>query len=191
MIASRIIAVALAALMTAVFPAQAQSHPGGFHGGGAHGGSFQGGPHVGGIHNGGFRGGFHGGGVPGGNFHNGFHRDGVPGGNFHRGFPDRRFPGAHFHHGHPGRFFGGVGVGIVLVDGFYSAPLWYPYPVASVVGVPQPIFYAREGQSSAQAAADLAQCNQWAADQPDAMNDANELLRATLACMDARGYSAR
>ena len=189
MIASRIIAVALAALTMAIFPMQAQSHPGGFHGGG----NFHGGLHVGGVHNGGVHGGFHGGGVPGGNFHGGFHRDGVHDGNFHRGFPDRFHGGHfhHFHHGHPGRFFGGVGVGIVLVDGFYSAPLWYPYPVASVVSVPQPIFYAREGQSSAQAAADLAECNQWAADQPDAMDDANELLRATLACMDARGYSAR
>lgn len=63
-----------------------------------------------------------------------------------------------------------------------------PSPVAAT---PDPIFYPRNGQSGAQTESDLQDCNRWATTQPKAMADGSVFLRATLACMDGRGYASR
>jgi hypothetical protein len=66
------------------------------------------------------------------------------------------------------------------------APAAAPAPTAA-----EPIFYPRNGQSAAQTEADRRACNSWATTQLNAMNDASVFQRATLACMDGRGYTAR
>ena len=62
-----------------------------------------------------------------------------------------------------------------------------PAPAA----VPDPIFYPRNGQSPALTEADRVECNRWATTQPSAMLDASVFQRATLACMEGRGYVVR
>lgn len=109
----------------------------------------------------------------------------------------------HGHHGH-GRFWGGVGIGIGL--GYVYRP-WYPgyvvvEPSPTVyygpttdprvpASAPDPIFYPRNGQSSQQVEADRQSCNRWATTQPNAMADASIFHRATLACMEGRGYAVK
>jgi len=110
----------------------------------------------------------------------------------------------------------GVGLGLaalaapVYVDQpavvYTSPPVYYPpaptyYAPAPVYAMPapaapaptaaEPIFYPRNGQSAAQTEVDRRACNSWATTQPNAMNDASIFHRATLACMDGRGYTAR
>ncbi len=117
----------------------------------------------------------------------------------------------------PGPFWGGigvglgVGVGIGLSSGYYYRP-WYPgyvvvdapppvyyrsepQPVPAAPApdpvarpAPDPIFYPKSGQSDAQTEADRVDCNRWATTQPSAMRDASVFQRATLACMEGRGY---
>ena len=118
-------------------------------------------------------------------------------------------------HGRGGRWWGGVsiGIGVPLVvgpgyygPGYYGAWPAYPAPVvvappvayaepaaqpAPAKPAPEPIFYPRQGQSAAQVEADRQECNRWATTQPAAMADASVFHRATLACMDAHGYTAR
>jgi len=118
--------------------------------------------------------------------------------------------GGHSWHGHgywaPRPFWGGVGIGIGF--GSYYAP-WYPgyvvvespsavyyetpteprEPVAKAP--PDPIFYPRNAQSTAQTETDRQDCNRWATTQPSAMSDASVFHRVTLACMEGRGYSVR
>ena len=111
----------------------------------------------------------------------------------------------------------GLGLGLVAASGPYyydspdyvvvnPAPIYYPpapvyvnpapvpyaspAPAAPARG-PEPIFYPRNGQTGAQTEADRQACNRWATTQPSAMNDASIFQRATLACMDGRGYTAR
>jgi hypothetical protein len=117
--------------------------------------------------------------------------------------------GASFHHGHhvpghwrPGLYWGGVGLGVAIGVGstYYGAP-WVPgvvmlepplparEPEAS--GAPDPVVYPRNGQSAAQTEADRQDCNRWATTQPSAMADAGVFHRATLACLDGRGYRVR
>ncbi len=112
----------------------------------------------------------------------------------------------------PGVFWGGIGLGIGLglaTDYAYydrpdyvvvnQPPLYYAAPPAPVavysqpapVAAADPIFYPRNGQSAAQTEADRRSCNQWATTQPRAMADASIFQRATFACMDGRGYTAR
>lgn len=55
----------------------------------------------------------------------------------------------------------------------------------------EPIFYPRNGQTAATTEADRRECNRWATTQSGAMADASIFQRATLACMDGRGYTAR
>lgn len=126
----------------------------------------------------------------------------------------------HGHHGWGGGgvFWGGVGLGVGLgVVGTYYAPApWYPaygYPAygypgyvvvprpAYDVGVaapepmakapPEPIIYPNRGQSAAQTEADRQACNRWATTQPSAMAEASVFHRATLACMEGRGYTLK
>jgi hypothetical protein len=125
-----------------------------------------------------------------------------------------RHGGHRHHHGHwgPGVFWGavGLGVGIGVARHYYyhqGAPSYPGYvvveppPVAYYVDPPvrepasrrppDPIFYPREGQSAAQTEADRQACNRWATTQPNAMADASVFHRATLACMEGRGYTVR
>ena len=112
-----------------------------------------------------------------------------------------------------GPFWGGVGIGVGIGLGsyYYNRP-WYPgYVVVDAPPVyyrtePQPvpaapepaarpaadpIFYPRNNQSVAQTEADRVDCNRWATTQPSAMLDASVFQRATLACMEGRGYVVR
>ncbi len=135
-----------------------------------------------------------------------------PRGGYHRG-------GGYYHGGHggrgywgPGLVLGGIGLGIGLsgyYNGYYGSP-WYPGYVVSEPPVvvydnpvptapravpaapaPDPIIYPRSGQSPAQTEADTQACNRWATSQPNAMADASVFHRATLACMEGRGYTVR
>jgi hypothetical protein len=56
---------------------------------------------------------------------------------------------------------------------------------------PDPIFYPNKGQSAATAESDRRDCNRWATTQNGAMADASIFQRATLACMEGRGYTVR
>lgn len=64
-----------------------------------------------------------------------------------------------------------------------------PAPVAS--RSPDPIFYPNQGQSAATTESDRRDCNRWATTQSGAMADASIFQRATLACMEGRGYTVR
>lgn len=57
--------------------------------------------------------------------------------------------------------------------------------------VPSPITYPRNGQSAAQNAKDIEECNQWANGQPGSAGNASVFQRAFAACMDGRGYTVR
>lgn len=65
-----------------------------------------------------------------------------------------------------------------------------PVPAARS-SAPEPVVYPRNGQSAGQTEADRQACNRWATSQPAAMNDASVFQRATLACLDGRGYTVR
>lgn len=114
----------------------------------------------------------------------------------------------YYGHWHGGRrHWGGVGLGIAIgaplvygpyagypgYPGYYGAPLVYaePAPALPPMAQPAPVLYPRNGQSAAQTESDRRECDRWAVTQPAAMADANVFHRATLACMDARGYTAR
>lgn len=90
--------------------------------------------------------------------------------------------------------------------GNYVAPGYRPYqggtllvappPVVYESGPvpmtqPEPIVYPRNGQGAARTEADRRDCNRWAISQPNAMGDASVFHRATLACMEGRGYTIR
>lgn len=120
---------------------------------------------------------------------------------------------SHGNHGwsHGGRFWGGLGIGFGLGLGlgtyYYGGPwapgyvLTVPAPVYYDAGAvppaplakapPDPIIYPRNGQSASQTEADRQACDRWAATQPSAMADASVFHRATLACMEGRGYTVR
>ena len=103
----------------------------------------------------------------------------------------------------------GLGLAALATPAYYDAPgvvyvnppVYYPpapvYAQPAPTYAPQapamadPIFYPRNGQSAAQVEADRQDCNRWATTQPKAMADASIFQRATFACMDGRGYSAR
>lgn len=129
--------------------------------------------------------------------------------------------GGGYYHGHgwggSGFVLGGIGLGIGLgLGSYYARPYDYrPYdyvvvdrpatvyynvpPVVSSTvpqqpvanSPPDPVFYPRNGQTAAQVEADRQACNRWATTQPNAVADASVFHRATLACMDGRGYTSR
>lgn len=130
-----------------------------------------------------------------------------------------RFHGYHGYHGGwgAGPFWGllGLGVGLTLADSYAyprpgyvvvdQQPSYYyvppppapmpvyaaPAPAPAPAPAADPIFYPRNGQTTAQAEADRRACNDWAATVPRATTDASIFQRATLACMDGRGYTSR
>jgi len=65
-----------------------------------------------------------------------------------------------------------------------------PSPVA-LAPAAAPITYPRNGQSAAQNAKDIEECNQWANTQPGVVGNAGVFQRAFAACMDGRGYTVR
>ncbi len=75
---------------------------------------------------------------------------------------------------------------------YYTEPQPVPAPrQPAAMPAPDPIFYPRNAQSEAQTEADRVDCNRWATTQPSAMRDASAFQRATLACMEGRGYVVR
>ena len=112
--------------------------------------------------------------------------------------------GGHHHH-HWGGF--GWGLGLGIGTSFVLAPWYRPgYVVAAPppaydVGIapappaapaaPDPIIYPSRGQTAGQTEADRQACDRWAMTQPSAMADASVFHRATLACMEGRGYTVK
>lgn len=137
-----------------------------------------------------------------------------PRGGYHRGYHGGYHRGGHGHWG-PGLVLGGIGLGIGLgsyyngYDAYYGAPVYpgyvvtqppvivYDNPVPTAprpvpaAPAPEPVIYPRDGQSAAQTEADRQACNRWATTQPSAMADGSVFQRATLACMEGRGYTVR
>lgn len=75
---------------------------------------------------------------------------------------------------------------------YYGAPAQPAAPAPPPVpAAPDPVIYPRNGQSPEQTEADRRDCNRWATTQPNAMADATVFQRATLACMDGRGYTVK
>ena len=72
-------------------------------------------------------------------------------------------------------------------DGYYANPAPRSHPPAKA----DPVFVPRFGQGAGQTEADRQGCNRWATTQPDAMADAGEFHRKSLACMEGRGYEVR
>jgi hypothetical protein len=64
-------------------------------------------------------------------------------------------------------------------------------PVPPSTRAPDPIFYPNKGQSAATTESDRRECNRWATTQNGAMADASIFQRATLACMEGRGYTVK
>ena len=64
-------------------------------------------------------------------------------------------------------------------------------PVPQVSAAADPIFYPKNGQSAEATESDRRDCNRWATTQRGAMADASIFQRATLACMEGRGYTAK
>jgi hypothetical protein len=97
----------------------------------------------------------------------------------------------------------GIGFGVPAYAhpyGLYGAPvLLAPAPIAygepwqapAPMAAPDPVFQPRQGQSATQIEADRQDCNRWAIGQPGAMPDARVFHRATLACMESKGYTVR
>lgn len=120
----------------------------------------------------------------------------------------------HGHRGHGGWGYGGPywggfgwGLGIGIGTSYVLAPWYHPGYVVAVsppaydVGIapaqpvakaaPDPIIYPNRGQTMAQTEADRQACDRWATTQPSAMADASVFHRATLACMEGRGYTVK
>ena len=141
-----------------------------------------------------------------------YHSGGYGGSGYHGGYGSGHYHGGHGHN----YFWGGVGIGVGLgFGGFYLGAPWYPaswyypgyYPGYAVAvptypavasppeppakAAPDPIAYPREGQTPEQTEADRRACDRWAMTQPSAMADASIFHRATLACMEGRGYTVR
>ena len=66
-----------------------------------------------------------------------------------------------------------------------------PAPARYRAAPPEPVIYPSQGQTPEQTEADRQACNRWATTQPSAMADASVFHRATLACLEGRGYTVR
>lgn len=132
------------------------------------------------------------------------------GGRHGRGHPGHRWHGHphHHHHRHAGVVWGiGLGIGAAALwhhQQAHAAAVWGPPPVyvapppvayyepaPALPRPPDPVIYPRMGQSPAQTEADRQDCNRWATTQPGAMAEASVFHRATMACMEGRGYTVR
>lgn len=181
--------VALAAL-TGPLTAEARpvgpgpAHAGGWHGGGWHGG-YWGGGYRGGYGGWGYRGYW---GYPGYAYWPGYWAAGVA-----------TVAYAAPYYGYYGGYYGypGYAYAAPVTEYVVSEPPQGDRVVRSGgqavprAPAPDPIFYPRNGQSTAQIEADRQDCNRWATTQAGAMSDAQIFQRATFACMDGRGYSVR
>jgi hypothetical protein len=207
------LAAALAAIALVGAPiGAAAAHGGGSGAMGSMGGG-GGGGWRGGSSGGGYSGGYYRGGYNGGYYRGGYYRGGYYGGYWPYwgavglGLGLAIGYGAYgYGYGYPG-YVGYPGYaaypGYVVDDGSYAGyagvdPSSSPPPVRSssqpvpaASHMPDPIFYPRNGQSPAKTETDRQECNRWATTQAGAMNDASIFQRATLACMDGRGYTAR
>jgi hypothetical protein len=84
------------------------------------------------------------------------------------------------------------GYAVAVPPPVYYEPLPQRAPEQPLAkGPPDPIFYPRNGQSVEQIEADRQDCNRWALTQPNAVARADVFHRATLACMEGRGYTVR
>ena len=72
-------------------------------------------------------------------------------------------------------------------DDYYANPP----PRSHAPAKADPQFAPRFGQSPGQTEVDRQACNRWATTQPEAMADAGEFHRKSLACMEGRGYEVR
>ena len=107
-----------------------------------------------------------------------------------------------------GGYYGGYSGGYYAYRGYLSEPGVAGYvvvepqpgdrvvrsagqPVPPATRAPEPIFYPRSGQTPAQTETDVRDCNRWATTQVGAMSDASIFQRATLACMEGRGYTVK
>ena len=103
------------------------------------------------------------------------------------------YPGYYGGPWYPGYYGGPWYAGYVVTQAppgvYYEGQVPAREPVAKAP--PDPIIYPRNGQSAAQTEADRQECNRWATTQPSAMADASVFHRATLACMEGRGYTLR
>jgi hypothetical protein len=182
---------ALLAVAVAAMPIVAEAGPSGGHGGG-------------GAHWGGGGGHWHGG----AHWHGGYWGYGGWYGGYW-GYPGYWAPAPYY-------YYGGAGT-VVYADGLYGSYPYYPsynappvvqygvaeprpgdqvvrsggQPVPPAAPQAEPIFYPRNGQTLERFQADRDACNQWAASQRGAANDASVFQRATFACMDGRGYTGR
>lgn len=168
------LALAVAALATAAMPAQAQRHWGG--GGGYHGG-----------YHGSYRGG-------------GWWGPGLLLGGIGLGVALSSRPYYDSYYGPS--YYGGYSYGPSYVVAapptvvYDSGPAVVqtitsqPVPVARN-NMPDPVVYPKNGQTASQTEADRQACNRWATSQPQAMNDASVFQRATLACLEGRGYTVK
>jgi hypothetical protein len=138
----------------------------------------------------------------------------------HGGYGHGGYGHGYYRGGHgwgPGLVWGGIGLGLGLGLGsyYYGAPYGYGYPYGSTTYVvepsptviyqdappvqvqapsrsaPEPVVYPRNGQSATQTEADRQACNRWATSQPSAMSDSSVFQRATLACLEGRGYTVK
>ena len=66
-----------------------------------------------------------------------------------------------------------------------------PAPSHAQAQQAEPVIYPSKGQTPEQTEADRQACNRWATSQPSAMADASVFHRATMACLEGRGYTVR
>jgi hypothetical protein len=160
------LAIALGALALACSGGAAQAQGHGFHGGGWHGGGYHGG---------------------------GYYRGGGWGWGPWLGLGLGLGLAAPLYYDQPDVVYVNPPLYYPPATAYAQAPAYAtPAPVAPAPATsPEPIFYPRNGQAAAQVEADRQACNRWATTQPRAMSDGSVFQRATLACMDGRGYTAR
>jgi hypothetical protein len=182
------IVAAIAASAALVCTSAAAAHGGG-GGGGGHGGG--GGWHGGGHYHGGHWG------------YGGYYWPGAFWGGVAIGVGVGYYGGYYGYYGYPG-YYGGYYA--PYYPGYYSDPSLAAapaygsaepgaprsgQPVPQAAAPAEPIFYPRNGQSAETTESDRRECNRWATTQRGAMDDASIFQRATFACMEGRGYTAR
>ena len=130
----------------------------------------------------------------------------------HGAYGHHRGGGGHWHGHYGGYGWGGLALGIGLGALVLSRP-WTPVIVEQPTYVyadppapppayladarpvplrlPEPVIYPNQGQGAERLEADRQACNRWATTQSNAMSDASVFHRATLACLEGRGYTVK